>query len=94
MADTGADLDEVASLLDLVSRGGTSGVAPASRVNNADIFHNDDGSAIVCKACKKAKNSPDPLDSDKSLLWNTHGRPSEIARHATIDGYCEFVWHK
>ena len=54
------------------------------------------GEQICCarEGCKRFKGSYRPVDSSNIVSWNTHGHPNDTARHSTIDGLCEFVWHR
>ena len=93
------DVDEAASLLDGLGRGSDNQDAQSTPRNTragADIYHNAQGEPICCarQGCKRFKGSQCPVDASDIFSWNTHDHTNNAARHSTIDGLCEFVWHR
>ena len=86
-ANDSMDVDEAASLLDGLGRGSDNQAAQLVQRSTVQI-------CCAREGCKRFKGSYCPVDSSNIVSWNTHGHPNDTARHSTIDGLCEFVWHR
>ena len=57
-----------------------------------DAFTYHDGTPIVCLACKKEKQRPDPAFPEEKIWWKFHGSEDDPHNHSAFDGYCDHIW--
>ena len=66
------------------------GSSGGQKYRNAWIYA--DGTPIVCLACKKEKQRPDPASPEQKVCWKFHGREDDPATHSSFDAYCDHIW--
>ena len=66
------------------------GSSGGQKYRNAWIYA--DGTPIVCLACKKEKQRPDPAFPEQKVWWKFHGSEDDPQSHSAFDGYCDHIW--
>ena len=84
------DASPAAASFSISSASSNSGSSGGQKYRNAWIYA--DGTPIVCLACKKEKQRPDPAFPEEKIWWKFHGSEDDPHNHSAFDGYCDHIW--